>query len=141
MDSNPSPCTVGTSKTSLISGELSIMGYAEFLSKEYPKALRKAITQAVEDEQTALRESADTNSEWSDLADGLSVRYDSEQTAFVYGTEDAPENSQKSKDLEYGVPTKTAPNPLLRSFAKSREFDLGERVAKLVDKDLASRYR
>jgi len=141
MDSNPSPYAVRTSKPSFISGGLAVLDYAEFLADEYPKALRKAIKQATYEEQTALRENADTNSEWSGLADGLSVRFDNQQTMFVYGTEDAPENAQKSKDLEYGVPTKNAPSPLLRTFAKSRETDLGKKIADLVDKELVKRYK
>ena len=131
--------SVSTSSQSFLSGNLEIIKYATWLAAEYPKALSKAIAQARYEEQESLRDSSTGDPSWGGLTDSLSVTYNPDDASFVYGVTD--ENHQKAKDLEYGVPDKSAPSPLLRSFAKSRETDLGKRISTLVDNDLKGRYK
>jgi hypothetical protein len=141
MDAQPSSPAVRTSRPSFIDGELEIIKYAQFLSTEYPKALRKAIKQAVKEEQSALQEAANNDGDWNQLTDKMSVNYNPETADIVYGVTTGKQAMQKATDLEYGVPEKNAPRPLLRSFAKSREHDFGKRVEELVELELRNKYR
>jgi hypothetical protein len=141
MDAQPSSPAVRTSRPSFIDGELEIIKYAQFLATEYPKALRKAIKQAVKEEQSALQEAASNDGDWNQLANNMSVRYNTETADVVYGVTTGKQAMQKATDLEYGVPQQNAPRPLLRSFAKSREHDFGKRVEELVEMELRNKYR
>lgn len=127
---------------SFISGVPEIVNYAEFLAREYLPALSEAIMEAVEMEQGLLKERAyNSPDNWSALYEDMSVSFNPETSEFVYGVPGNTENALKATDLEYGVPSQNAPNPLVRSFVKEREQDLGKDIANAVSRRLNGRYR
>jgi hypothetical protein len=98
MDAQPSSPAVRTSRPSFIDGELEIVRYAQFLATEYPKALRKAIKQAVKEEQSALQEAASNDGDWNQLANSMSVRYNTETADVVYGVTTGKQAMQKARE-------------------------------------------
>lgn len=131
-----------TSGSSFMSGNLEIIRYAEFLAKEYPKAIAAAIKKAEKREQTALRSAAQKSvAGWSDLTENLEVVYDEASAQFVYGVAGDSEAALRATDLEYGVPSKNAPSPLIRSVTKERETDLGKFITDDIESRLNRKYR
>lgn len=118
------------------------MRYASFLAKEYPKALADAIDSAVREETLALQEAArQSNNGWVGMVGKLGVSYNENEGMVQYGIPNDDESSRKATDLEYGVPGSNAPQPLLRSFVKSREKDFSGNIATKVAKTLNGKYK
>lgn len=131
-----------TSKQSFIDGEFEIVRYAEFLAKEYPKALATAIEQAAREETLALQEAArQSDTGWMGMIGSLGVNYNENEGTVEYGIANNDELSRSATDLEYGVPGSNAPQPLLRSFLKRREEEFGNTVANKVARTLNGKYR
>lgn len=137
-----SSSTSRSSRPSFIDGEFEIVRYAEFLAKEYPKALANAIDFAVREETLALQEAArQSNNGWVGMVGKLGVSYNENQGTVEYGIPNNDEGSTAATDLEYGVPGTNAPQPLLRSFVKSREADFGNVISNKVAATLNGKYR
>jgi hypothetical protein len=141
IDSTPASAQL-TSSSSLISGNLEIIRYVEFLAKEYPKAIAAAIKKAEKREQSALRSAAKKSATgWSEITEDLDVVYDESSSQFVYGIAGDSNAALRATDLEYGVPTKNAPSPLIRSVAKERELDLGKFITDEIESRLNRKYQ
>lgn len=131
-----------TSRASFIDGEFEIVRYAEFLAKEYPKALAKAIEETSKEETLALQEAArNSDTGWMGMIGNLGVSYNEGEGTVEYGIPNDDELSRSATDLEYGVPGGNAPQPLLRSFLKRREEKFGNTISNKIAKTLNGKYR
>lgn len=125
-----------------IQGLPDIVNYAKFLQSEFPKAFAIALQETLQEEQAILQEDAyDSTAGWSGLSSALSVDFDTATEYIVHGIPGDKKESRKATDLEYGVPGKNAPAPLIRSFVKDRELDLGENISKRIDTILKDKYK
>jgi hypothetical protein len=126
--------------TNFISGVPDIVKYANFLSKEYAKALSTAIRKAEQNEKKLLKKEASTSvNDWVNFADDLTVEYVPEEGVFKYGIVSTADTSSASA-LEYGT-GETSAQPLLRSTAKGREEDLGKYIDEELSKKLKKMYK
>lgn len=142
MSTFTSATSARTSRPSFLSGEFEIVRYAEFLAKEYPKALADAIDAAVKEETVALQEAArQSDNGWTGMVSNLSVSYNENSGTLEYGIPNDSDSSRSATDLEYGVPGSNAPQPLLRSFVKSREESFGNIISNKVAATLNKKYR
>lgn len=132
-----------SSRPSFLSGTLEIVKYAEFLSKEYAKALAQSIKEISREETKELRKKAkESSTAWARVASDLESRYNEGTGNFEYGVMDQRTTSARvATDLEYGVPKQNAPQPLLRSHAISTQKELGDRIANKVHARLKEKYR
>lgn len=132
-----------SSRPSLLSGTLEIVKYAEFLSKEYAKALAKSIKEVAQEETKELRKkAAESSTAWARVSSDLESRYNEKTGNFEFGVMDqGTASSLIATDLEYGVPEQNAPQPLLRSHAISNQKELGDRIANKVHAKLKEKYR
>ena len=125
-----------------ISGMPEIVKYAKFLAKELPYAVRLAMIQALKEEEQLLRTDAgDSSTGWADLQSNISIAFDEKNEIVIHGVTGNSAAAIKATDLEYGVPGKNAASPLLRSFVKEREKDLGDLISEKVDKILKDKYK
>jgi len=132
-----------SSRPSFLSGTLEIVKYAEFLSKEYAKALAKSIKEVAQEETKELRKKAkESSTAWARVSADLESRYNEKTGNFEFGVMDQrTTNARVATDLEYGVPKQNAPQPLLRSHAISNQKELGDRIANKVHAKLKEKYR
>lgn len=132
-----------SSRPSFLSGTLEIVKYAEFLSKEYAKALAKSIKEVAQEETKELRKKAkESSTAWARVSSDLESRYNEKTGNFEFGVMDQrTTNARIATDLEYGVPKQNAPQPLLRSHAISNQKELGDRIANKVHTKLKEKYR
>lgn len=142
MSTSTSAASKRTSRPSFIDGEFEIVRYAEFLAKEYPKALAAAIKEATKEETLALQNAArNSDTPWMGMISKLKVNYNENNGMLEYGIPNDDESSRPATDLEYGVPNVNAPQPLLRSFVKEREEDFGNTISDKVAQRLNGKYR
>lgn len=132
-----------SSRPSFIDGQFEIVKYAEFLSKEYAKALAQAIKEVSREETNELRKKAkESSTAWSRVASDLESRYNENTGNFEYGIMDQrTKNAKVATDLEYGVPKQNEPQPLLRSHVVSNQKELGNKIANKVHAKLNGKYR
>jgi hypothetical protein len=131
-----------SSRPSFISGEFEVVRYAEFLAKEYAKALAQAIKESTKEETIALQERAkNSKTDWAKVSDSLKVTYNESTGTVDYGITDNDEKARLATDLEYGVPTKVAPQPLLRSQVLGNQTELSNKIANKVHAKLTAKYR
>lgn len=125
-----------------ISGMPEIVKYAKFLSKELPHAVRLGMVQALKEEEQVLRtDASDSTTGWADLQSNLSIAFDEKNEVVIHGIAGNSDAAIKATDLEYGVPGKNPASPLLRSFVKEREKELGDLISEKVDKILKDKYK
>lgn len=141
--STESMSSARSSRPSFLSGTLEIVKYAEFLSKEYAKALAQSIKEVSKEETKELRKKAkESSTAWSRVSSDLESRYNEKTGSFEFGVMDQRTKSAKiATDLEYGVPKQNAPQPLLRSHTVSNQKELGDRIANKVHAKLKEKYR
>jgi len=131
-----------SSRPSFISGEFEVVRYAEFLAKEYAKALAQAIKESTKEETIALQERAkNSKTDWAKVSDSLKVTYNESTGTVDYGITGNDEKARLATDLEYGVPTKVAPQPLLRSQVLGNQTELSNKIANKVHAKLTAKYR
>lgn len=131
-----------SSRPSFISGEFEVVRYAEFLAKEYAKALAQAIKESTKEETIALQERAkNSKTDWAKVSDSLKVTYNESTGTVDYGITGNDEKTRLATDLEYGVPTKVAPQPLLRSQVLGNQTELSNKIANKVHAKLTAKYR
>lgn len=134
--------TARSSRPSFIDGNFEIVKYAEFLSKEYARALAQAIKEVTKEETTELQKKAkDSSTAWSTLSNNVDAKYNEETGNFEYGIKGNSEQARMATDLEYGVPSKVAPQPLLRSHVLSNQNGVGNKIAEKVHVKLKAKYR
>lgn len=142
MSTSTSAASKRTSRPSFIDGEFEVVRYAEFLAKEYPKALAAAIKESVKEETAALKDAArNSDTPWMGMVSKLGVNYNENSGMVEYGIPNDDESSRSATDLEYGVPNVNDPQPLLRSFVKQRESELGNIISDKVAQRLNGKYR
>lgn len=131
-----------SSGPSFISGEFEVVRYAEFLAKNYASALAQAIKESTKEETQALKERAkNSKTDWSKVSDSLEVNYNESTGTIDYGISGNDEKARLATDLEYGVPTKVAPQPLLRSQVLGNQTELSNKIANKVHAKLTVKYR
>lgn len=131
-----------SSRPSFISGEFEVVRYAAFLAKEYASALAQAIKESTKEETQALKERAkNSKTDWSKVSDSLEVNYNESTGTIDYGISGDDEKARLATDLEYGVPTKVAPQPLLRSQVLGNQTELSNKIANKVHAKLTAKYR
>jgi hypothetical protein len=132
-----------SSRPSFLSGTFEVVKYAEFLSKEYSKALAKSINEVTKEQTNELRKKAkESSTAWARIASDLESRYNEKTGSFEFGIMDQRTISSKiATDLEYGVPRQNAPQPLLRAHAVSAQKQLGDRIANKVHAKLKEKYQ
>ena len=131
-----------SSRPSFISGEFEVVRYAAFLAKEYASALAQAIKESTKEETQALKERAkNSKTDWSKVSDSLEVNYNESTGTIDYGIHGNDEKARLATDLEYGVPTKVAPQPLLRSQVLGNKTELSNKIANKVHAKLTAKYR
>ena len=131
-----------SSRPSFISGEFEVVRYAEFLAKNYASALAQAIKESTKEETQALKERAkNSKTDWSKVSDSLEVNYNESTGTIDYGISGDDEKARLATDLEYGVPTKVAPQPLLRSQVLGNQTELSNKIANKVHAKLTAKYR
>ena len=131
-----------SSRPSFISGEFEVVRYAAFLAKEYASALAQAIKESTKEETQALKERAkNSKTDWSKVSDSLEVNYNESTGTIDYGIPGNDEKARLATDLEYGVPTKVAPQPLLRSQVLGNKTELSNKIANKVHAKLTAKYR
>lgn len=131
-----------SSRPSFISGDFEVVRYAEFLSKEYARALSQAIKESTKEETQALREKAkNSKTDWSKVSDSLEVNYNENTGTVDYGIPGNDEKARLATDLEYGVPTIVAPQPLIRSQVLGNQTEFGNKIANKVHAKLTAKYR
>jgi len=133
---------VRSSRPSFISGEFEVVRYAEFLAKEYAGALAQAINESTKEETQLLKEKAkNSKTDWVKVSDSLEVNYNENTGTIDYGITGNDEKARLATDLEYGVPTKNAPQPLLRSQVLGNQTELSNKIANKVHAKLKAKYR
>lgn len=131
-----------SSRPSFISGEFEVVRYAEFLAKNYASALAQAIKESTKEETIALQERAkNSKTDWTKISDSLEVTYNESTGTVDYGISGNDEKARLATDLEYGVPTKVAPQPLLRSQVLGNQTELSNKIANKVHAKLTAKYR
>lgn len=131
-----------SSRPSFISGEFEVVRYAEFLAKNYASALAQAIKESTKEETIALQERAkNSKTDWTKVSDSLEVTYNESTGTVDYGITGNDEKARLATDLEYGVPTKVAPQPLLRSQVLGNQTELSNKIANKVHAKLTAKYR
>lgn len=131
-----------SSRPSFISGEFEVVRYAEFLAKNYASALAQAIKESTKEETIALQERAkNSKTDWTKVSDSLEVTYNESTGTVDYGISGNDEKARLATDLEYGVPTKVAPQPLLRSQVLGNQTELSNKIANKVHAKLTAKYR
>ncbi len=131
-----------SSRPSFISGEFEVVRYAEFLAKNYASALAQAIKESTKEETAALKEKAkNSKTDWTKVSDSLQVVYNESTGTVDYGISGNDEKARLATDLEYGVPTKVAPQPLLRSQVLGNQTELSNKIANKVHAKLTAKYR
>ena len=131
-----------SSRPSFILGEFEVVRYAEFLAKNYASALAQAIKESTKEETQALKERAkNSKTDWSKVSDSLEVNYNEGTGTIDYGIPGNDEKACLATDLEYGVPTKVAPQPLLRSQVLGNKTELSNKIANKVHSKLTAKYR
>lgn len=132
-----------SSRPSFLSGTLEIVKYAEFLSKEYAKALAQSVKEIAGEETKELRKKAkESSTAWARVSSDLESRYNEKTGNFEFGIMDQRTSSALiATDLEYGVPKQDAPQPMLRSHVASTQTELGNRIANKVHAKLKEKYR
>jgi len=131
-----------SSRPSFISGEFEVVRYAEFLAKEYAKALAQAIKESTKEETLALQKRAKhSKTDWAKVSDSLEVVYNESTGNIDYGIPGNDEKARLATDLEYGVLTKIAPQPLLRSQVLNTQTELSNKIADKVHSKLTAKYR
>ena len=131
-----------SSRPSFILGEFEVVRYAEFLAKNYASALAQAIKESTKEETQALKERAkNSKTDWSKVSDSLEVNYNEGTGTIDYGIPSNDEKARLDTDLEYGVPTKVAPQPLLRSQVLGNQTELSNKIANKVHSKLTAKYR
>lgn len=129
-------------RPSFISGEFEVVRYAEFLAKNYASALAQAIKESTKEETSALQERAkNSKTDWAKVSDSLEVTYNENTGNVDYGITGNDEKARLATDLEYGVPTKVAPQPLLRSQVLGNQTELSNKIANKVHAKLTAKYR
>jgi len=130
------------SRPSFISGEFEVVRYAEFLAKNYASALAQAIKESTKEETSALQERAkNSKTDWAKISDSLEVTYNESTGNVDYGITGNDEKARLATDLEYGVPTKVAPQPLLRSQVLGNQTEFSNKIANKVHAKLTAKYR
>lgn len=133
---------VRSSRPSFISGEFEVVRYAEFLAKNYASALAQAIKESTKEETIALQKRAkESKTNWTKVSDSLEVTYNENTGNVDYGITGNDEKARLATDLEYGVPTKVAPQPLLRSQVLNTQTELSNKIADKVHSKLTAKYR
>jgi len=131
-----------SSRPSFISGEFEVVRYAEFLAKNYASALAQAIKESTKEETIALQKRAkESKTNWTKVSDSLEVTYNENTGNVDYGITGNDEKARLATDLEYGVPTKVAPQPLLRSQVLNTQTELSNKIADKVHSKLTAKYR
>lgn len=131
-----------SSRPSFISGDFEVVRYAEFLSKEYARALSQAIKESTKEETQALREKAkNSKTDWVKVSNNLEVNYNENTGTVDYGIPGNDEKARLATDLEYGVPTIVAPQPLIRSQVLGNQTEFGNKIANKVHAKLTAKYR
>lgn len=131
-----------SSRPSFISGEFEVVRYAEFLAKNYASALAQAIKESTKEETIALQKRAkESKTNWTKVSDSLEVTYNENTGNVDYGITGNDEKARLATDLEYGVPTKVAPQPLLRSQVLGNQTELSNKIANKVHAKLTAKYR
>jgi len=131
-----------SSRPSFISGEFEVVRYAEFLAKNYASALAQAIKESTKEETSALQERAkNSRTDWAKVSDSLEVTYNESTGNVDYGITGNDEKARLATDLEYGVPTKVAPQPLLRSQVLGNQTEFSNKIANKVHAKLTAKYR
>lgn len=131
-----------SSRPSFISGEFEVVRYAEFLAKNYANALAQAIKESTKEETIALQKRAkESKTNWTKVSDSLEVTYNENTGNVDYGITGNDEKARLATDLEYGVPTKVAPQPLLRSQVLGNQTELSNKIANKVHAKLTAKYR
>lgn len=131
-----------SSRPSFISGEFEVVRYAEFLAKNYASALAQAIKESTKEETSALQERAkNSKTDWAKVSDSLEVTYNESTGNVDYGITGNDEKARLATDLEYGVPTKVAPQPLLRSQVLGNQTEFSNKIANKVHAKLTAKYR
>ena len=119
-----------------------IVKYAKFLAKELPNAVRLGMVQALKEEEQVLKtDASDSSTGWATLQNDISISFDEKNEIVIHGIPGNSAAAVKATDLEYGVPGKNAASPLLRSFVKEREKELGDLISEKVDKILKDKYK
>ena len=104
--------------------------------------MAQAIKESTKEETQALKERAkNSKTDWSKVSDSLEVNYNESTGTIDYGIPGNDEKARLATDLEYGVPTKVAPQPLLRSQVLGNKTELSNKIANKVHAKLTAKYR
>lgn len=121
-----------TGSKSIVSGNLSIFSLIEETVSSYETALEQSLSSVVDEESTVLKERLSQHPDWADKADSAKVSVSGGSLEYSVDHPDA-------MDLEYGNPMKqVVPTGVLRSIAKSREYDVNESLMRHLSSRLPS---
>lgn len=116
----------------IISGEFYALSLLQDIVDEYPKALNEALLELIQEETSHLVSRMDNHPDWGYVSDKAYVSLIEE--GIEYGVAD-----EIASDLEYGNPQKNVvASGLLRSTAKRRSYELGQKLAENISKRLPS---
>lgn len=109
-----------TGSKEVISGNLSILSIIEESVDYYEDALSESLYSVIDEESSILKEQLSSHPDWSDKVDSANVSVKDGHMEYSVDHPDA-------MDLEYGNPMKQViATGILRSVAKSREYDVNE---------------
>lgn len=109
-----------TGSRPIVSGNFSILSILEETVNSYEDAMEQSLSSVVNEESTVLKEKLSQHPDWADKAESAKVSVSG-------GSLDYSVDHPDAMDLEYGNPMKqVVPTGVLRSIAKSREYDVNE---------------
>lgn len=109
-----------TGSKPIVSGDFSILSILEETVDTYESAMSQSLSSVLSEESSVLKEQLSRHPDWADKVDSANV---SVKDGFMEYTVDHPD----AQDLEYGNPMKkVVATGILRSVAKSREYDVNE---------------
>lgn len=121
-----------TGSKPIVSGEFSLLSILEETVDVYEDVLAKSLSTVASEESTILKERLANHPDWADKVDSANV---SVKDGFLEYTVDHPD----AQKLEYGNPMENVvATGMLRSIAKSREYDVNSALTSYLSSGLPS---
>jgi hypothetical protein len=121
-----------TGSKPIVSGEFSLLSILEETVEVYEKAMSESLSSVASAESNILKQRLANHPDWADKVDSANV---SVKDGHMEYTVDHPD----AQDLEYGNPMKkVVATGILRSVAKSREYDVNESLMRQLSSRLPS---
>lgn len=119
-----------TNSKPIVSGDFSILSLLEETVEVYEEAMAESLSSVASAESSILKERLANHPDWADKVDSANV---SVKDGHIEYTVDHPD----ATDLEYGNPVKkVVATGMLRSVAKSREYDVNESLMRQLSSRL-----